>query len=180
VECLDFHGSLFINISSLYSLDDEKRCTKPKKFTSVYDYAFVLPFCQVHLFSIRDLLCFPAAKIRDDVVLRRSSNTLIGLVGSIIVLVNWASTPAGKPVTGGLYRYSRHPMYVTEVLLLLCVSIILASWVFLLFPIIIGVGAVHFIKMEEAQTLGHYGAAYREYMNRTPKWIGIPKPKKTD
>jgi protein-S-isoprenylcysteine O-methyltransferase Ste14 len=114
------------------------------------------------------------------VVLRRSSNTLIGLVGSIIVLVNWASTPAGKPVTGGLYRYSRHPMYVTEVLLLLCVSIILASWVFLLFPIIIGVGAVHFIKMEEAQTLGHYGAAYREYMNRTPRWIGIPKPKKTD
>jgi len=77
--------------------------------------------------------------------------TLVGLVGTIIVLVNWANTPAGKPVTRGLYRYSRHPMYVTAVLLLLGVSIISASWVFLLFPIIVGVGAVYFIKMEEAQ-----------------------------
>ena len=104
--------------------------------------------------------------------------TLIGLVGSIVVLANWANTPAGKPVTRGLYRYSRHPMYVTMVLLLLGVSIASASWVFLLFLIIAGVGAVYFIKMEEAFTLGHYGAPYREYMNRTPRWIGIPKSKK--
>jgi len=104
--------------------------------------------------------------------------TLIGLFGTILVLVDWVNTPAGQPVTRGTYRYSRHPMYVTEVLLLLGVSIISASWVFLLFPIIVGVGAVHFIRMEEAGTLGHYGAAYREYMKRTPRWIGIPKSKK--
>ena len=101
--------------------------------------------------------------------------TLVGLVALWYVMVNWANTPAGEPVTRGLYRYSRHPMYVTEVLFLLGVSIISASWVFLLFPIIVGVGAAHFIKIEEACTLGHYGAAYREYMNRTPRWIGLPK-----
>jgi len=101
--------------------------------------------------------------------------TLVGLAGSIVVLVNWANTPAGEPVTRGIYRYSRHPMYVTEVLLLFGISIASASWVFLLFPIIIGVGAVYFIKMEEAFTIGHYGVAYREYMNRTPRWIGIPR-----
>jgi len=49
-----------------------------------------------------------------------------------------------------------------------------------LFPIVIGVGAVYFIKIEEAFTLGHYGKAYREYMNRTPRWIGIPKSEKKD
>jgi protein-S-isoprenylcysteine O-methyltransferase Ste14 len=106
--------------------------------------------------------------------------TLIGLVGIILVLVDWANTPAGQPVTRGLYRYSRHPMYVTMVLLLLGVSIISASWVFLLFAIISGVGATrpYFVKIEEAQCLGHYGDAYREYMNRTPRWIGIPKSEK--
>jgi steroid 5-alpha reductase family enzyme len=41
------------------------------------------------------------------------SITLIGFVGSIIVLLDWANTPASKPVTRGIYRYSRHPMYVT-------------------------------------------------------------------
>jgi protein-S-isoprenylcysteine O-methyltransferase Ste14 len=71
-------------------------------------------------------------------------------------------------------------MYVTEVLFLLGVSIISASWVFLVFPIIVGVGAAYFINMEEACTLGHYGKAYREYMNRTPRWIGIPKSSKME
>ena len=106
--------------------------------------------------------------------------TLVGLVGSTVVVVNWANTPAGKPVTRGIYRYSRHPMYVTEVLLLFGVSIASASCVFLLFPIVIGVGAVYFIKIEEAYTIGHYGKAYSEYMNRTPKWIGIPKSEKKE
>jgi protein-S-isoprenylcysteine O-methyltransferase Ste14 len=103
--------------------------------------------------------------------------TVLGLVGTILVLVDWANTPAGEPVTRGLYRYSRHPMYVTMVLLLLGVSIMSASWVFLLFAIISGVGVTrpYFVKIEEAQCLGHYGAAYREYMNRTSQWLGIPK-----
>jgi len=106
--------------------------------------------------------------------------TLVGLAGSLAVLVSWAITPAGKPVTRGFYRYSRHPMYVTMFLLLLGVSIASVSWVFLLFAIISGVGVTrpYFVKIEEAQCLGHYGAAYREYMNRTPRWIGIPKSKK--
>jgi len=107
---------------------------------------------------------------------------LLGLVGTILVLVDWANTPAGEPVTRGIYRYSRHPSYVTMFLLLLGVSIASVSWVFLLFTIIFGVGVnrPYFVKVEEAQCLGHYGAAYREYMNRTPRWIGIPKSKKRD
>ena len=106
--------------------------------------------------------------------------TLVGLVGSMITVVDWANTPAGKPVTRGLYRFSRHPMYVTEVLLLLGVSLASASWVFLLFPIVVGVGAAYFIKMEEAFCIGYYGHAYSEYMNRTPRWIGIPKSGRSD
>ena len=102
--------------------------------------------------------------------------TLIGLVESAMTVVSWVNTPAGEIVTKGIYRFSRHPIYVTEVLLLLGVSIASASWVFLLFPIIVGVGVAYFIEMEEAQCIGHYGKAYREYTDRTPRWIGIPKP----
>ena len=106
--------------------------------------------------------------------------TLIGLVGTILVLVEWAKTPAGQPVTRGMYRYSRHPSYVTMFVLLLGVSIASVSWVFLLFTIIFGVGVTrpYPVKVEEAQCLGHYGAAYQEYMKRTPRWIGIPKSRK--
>lgn len=103
---------------------------------------------------------------------------LMGLIASVIVLVNWADTPPGKPVTIGLYRYSRHPMYVYNAVFLLGVSIVSVSWIFLIFPIIMTVGAVVFIDLEEQGTLEHYGDTYREYMKRTPRWIGIPKSRK--
>jgi protein-S-isoprenylcysteine O-methyltransferase Ste14 len=108
--------------------------------------------------------------------------TLLGLVGNILVFVGWLITPAGEPVKRGIYRYSRHPMYVTMVLLLLGVSIITASWVFLLFTIIsvVGVTRPYYVKIEEAQCIGHYGTPYMEYMNRTPRWIGLPKSKRKD
>lgn len=100
---------------------------------------------------------------------------IVGLVTCWIVLLNWAQTKAGRPVTRGLYRFSRHPMYVTHSLLLLGVSIASVSWIFLMITIITVVGAVVFIESEEQGCLEHYGDAYREYMKRTPRWIGIPK-----
>jgi len=101
------------------------------------------------------------------------SIAMLGLVTSWIVLLNWAQTKAGKPVTRGLYRFSRHPMYVTHSLLLLGVSIASVSWIFIVIMIITVIGAVVFIESEEQGCLKHYGDAYREYMKRTPRWIGI-------
>jgi len=34
------------------------------------------------------------------------------------------------------------------------------------------------VIVEERFCLEKYGDAYREYMNRTPRWIGIPKSEK--
>jgi protein-S-isoprenylcysteine O-methyltransferase Ste14 len=33
---------------------------------------------------------------------------------------------------------------------------------------------------EERWCLEKYGDAYREYMNRTPRWIGLPKSEKKE
>jgi protein-S-isoprenylcysteine O-methyltransferase Ste14 len=69
-------------------------------------------------------------------------------------------------------------MYVTSFLVFLGVSIATASWLFVLFLIIFTVGAAAFTDFEEQGCLEQYGDAYREYMNRTPRWIGIPKEEK--
>jgi len=45
---------------------------------------------------------------------------------------------------------------------------------------VVGFTRPFFLKVEEAQCLGHYGATYKEYLNRTPRWIGIPKSEKRD
>jgi steroid 5-alpha reductase family enzyme len=101
--------------------------------------------------------------------------TLIGFIAGVIVILNWAASPLGEPVTIGLYRYSRHPMYVTAFVFFLGVSIATASWVFLLFTILLIAASFYFAPIEEQSCLEKYGDAYREYMNRTPRYIGIPK-----
>lgn len=104
--------------------------------------------------------------------------TLIGLVGMIVVILNWANTPPREPIIRGFYRYSRHPMYVTSFILYLGISIATASWLFALFLIIFTVGAATFAGFEEQGCLEQFGNTYRRYMNRTPRWIGIPKLEK--
>ena len=100
---------------------------------------------------------------------------LVGLITYTIVMVNWATSPPDEPVTKGPYRYSRHPQYLTQFLMFIGVGIASASWIFLLLEIVTMVLINIVVIPEENFYLEKYGGAYREYMNRTPRWIGIPK-----
>ena len=55
------------------------------------------------------------------------------------------------------------------------ISIALTSWVFLLISFIVAILYYYIVLAEELGCLECYRATYRGYMNRTPKWIGIPK-----
>jgi len=99
----------------------------------------------------------------------------LGLVMLIIAMVNIATTPHGEPFTKGLYRYSRHPMTFWGNLIHIGVSITSASWVFLLFSAVNAILWLVLVTAEEKGCLEQYGTAYREYMVRTPRWIGVPK-----
>jgi steroid 5-alpha reductase family enzyme len=91
----------------------------------------------------------------------------IALVGLIIF--------DDEPITTGLYRYSRHPMYVTNFVMAIGISIACASWLFLLLAIASMLFAhVRFASFEERFCLEKYGDTYREYINRTPRWIRMP------
>ena len=100
---------------------------------------------------------------------------LLGLVPYIMVSVNFVTTPIDKPVTKGIYRYSRHPMYLSPFLIFMGAGIASASWVFLLLSVVYIIMPFLFVGAEERFCLEKYGDAYREYMDRTPRWIGIPK-----
>jgi protein-S-isoprenylcysteine O-methyltransferase Ste14 len=101
--------------------------------------------------------------------------SLLGIVMYIIVSVNIANTPVNRPVTTGLYRYSRHPMYVTSFLAPVGAGVASASWLFLLLSVLCII--THFINgiFEERLCLEAYGSDYQEYLDMTPRWIGIPK-----
>jgi protein-S-isoprenylcysteine O-methyltransferase Ste14 len=102
--------------------------------------------------------------------------SLVGLIAYTAVNVNMATNPMEKePLTKGLYRYSRHPMYITQFVMFIGVGIACASWVFLLFWALYTILSFIMAIPEEQFCLEKYGDAYREYMNRTPRWLGIPK-----
>ena len=102
---------------------------------------------------------------------------LVGLIMLLTVWVSFATTPVDdEPITTGLYRYSRHPMYLAGFLMDIGISIACASWLFLLLVIASMLFShVRFAGFEERFCLEKYGDAYREYMKRTPRWLGIPK-----
>ena len=100
---------------------------------------------------------------------------VIGVVAWTIAIVNIVDIPLGEPWTKGLYRYSRHPMNLSSYLILIGAGIASASWIFLLFSVVIIIFTVIESIAEERFCLEKFGTAYSQYLNRTPRWIGIPK-----
>jgi len=100
---------------------------------------------------------------------------LIGLVILMVATANFATTHTEKPATKGAYYLSRHPLYVSMIIIYIGTGIACASWVFLL----LGIANILWIRTEaiaeERYCLERYDKDYREYMNKTPRWIGIPK-----
>ena len=101
---------------------------------------------------------------------------IVGSIGFASVTATFATTQIEeKPLTDGPYRFSRHPMYVTQLVMFIGVGIACASWVFLLFAIVYcGLSFLYAVR-EERQCLEKYGDVYRQYADRVPRWIGLPK-----
>jgi len=105
---------------------------------------------------------------------------ILSLVIGLISFVSFGTTPLDKLVTKGTYRISRNPICLSGFLSNVGIGIACASWVFLLYAVVditlmrISIGA------EERFLLEKYDTSYREYMNRIPRWIGIPKSEKRD
>ncbi|HEX76267.1 MAG TPA: isoprenylcysteine carboxylmethyltransferase family protein [Dehalococcoidia bacterium] len=98
----------------------------------------------------------------------------LSLVMSLIATYNFAATPLGEPVTIGIYRISRHPVYLSGFVMYVGIGIACASWVLLLCAVLWIVFWQIAVPAEERFLVEQYGDAYREYIDRTPRWIGIP------
>jgi protein-S-isoprenylcysteine O-methyltransferase Ste14 len=99
----------------------------------------------------------------------------LSLVMTVMINVSFATTPADKPVTKGFYRISRNPIYLSAALMYLGIGIACASWVLMLCAVLWIVFLNLAIPAEERSLLKKYGNAYRDYMKKTPRWLGIPK-----
>ena len=103
---------------------------------------------------------------------------MIGIIFVTMAVLAFATTPKDRPVTKGIHRISRNPMYLGMFMLFIGVGIAGVSWVFLISAVVVILFMRKVAVYEEAICIGKYGDAYVEYRNKTPKWIGIPKSNK--
>jgi protein-S-isoprenylcysteine O-methyltransferase Ste14 len=91
---------------------------------------------------------------------------------------NGTKVSGGVLATGGPYRFGRHPLYLSNLLIVLglilfanCLSRASGTALF-------AAACLHherLARMEERHLAGLWGEAYLGYMRVTPRWLGIPR-----
>ena len=160
---------LFIMLSGLLPKDIGKRIT-PNKEDNKNRRVMLVVFFTMIIYSIFLPLKLGMVWFYVGLVVY-----VLGFIISIAALFSIAATKPGESFTTGMYRYSRHPIALGTLLPFIGAGLASASWLILLLSVIMIVIS-HFLAMnEENATAKKFGDAYREYMERTPRWIGIPK-----
>ena len=111
------------------------------------------------------------------------SGIIILLISGIIVLsaqirMKRAGTnidvrkPSTTVVTDGIYSYTRNPMYLAMVILLIALAFLLNNlWILIVIPFFMAVMHKGVITREEAYLERKFGSQYTEYKKRVRRWI---------
>lgn len=102
---------------------------------------------------------------------------VVGLAFATVAEAQFALAPKDTLITTWSYRVSRNPMYLGGLLVFVGTAMACTSWVYLMpcaaFALLTNLGVIS----EERLCLQKYGDAFRAYMSRTPRWLGIPRTK---
>ena len=88
-----------------------------------------------------------------------------------ISLFNYASTPVGMPVRKGLYKVSRNPQYICDFFMWIGVGLICFSYLIIILKITGSLIQHWTIVEEEHFCLEKYGEDYKEYFDKTPRYL---------
>ena len=117
------------------------------------------------------------------VFLRIAVGVVSVLAGTtVVILAKWGLKNAGQPaapgkpttqvVETGIYRFSRNPLYLglVAVLVGLGLSVNIVWWVILTLPMFFALQHL-LILPEEQYLLGRFGEQYATYMSRVRRWL---------
>jgi len=109
-----------------------------------------------------------------------SAILVFGVVGlaAAIRTIRRAQTPVSpyKPttalVTDGPFRFSRNPIYASDTLIYVGLSLVLnALWALALMPVLIWIVQVGVIAREEEYLAHRFGDDYDRYRRRVRRWL---------
>jgi protein-S-isoprenylcysteine O-methyltransferase Ste14 len=74
-------------------------------------------------------------------------------------------------VSHGPYRWVRHPLYLSAALLIVAISLMAANWFFFGAGLLLFVVLVIRTRVEEQNLVARFGESYRNYMERTGRFL---------
>ena len=80
-------------------------------------------------------------------------------------------------IKAGVFRYTRHPVYLGSILLYLGLTVITLSLASLGLLVLIAAFYEYIATYEERLLVEHFGDEYKEYKEETRKWVPVPKSK---
>src|SRR6266508_723751 len=154
------------------------RLGSPRAFLAWFLYTFILLLALVYILApsslARAALPLPSAL--------RWFGVAVG-IGSILLLL-WVHRTLGKNfaasgiiqerqalITTGPYQWMRHPMYTTFFIISLGFVLITANGFIAILCLLFGIFLPSIIQTEEQTLLEKFGDEYREYMQRTGRFL---------
>jgi protein-S-isoprenylcysteine O-methyltransferase Ste14 len=135
--------------------------------------------------AMMKLYAYAAAIPLDASPFRAEVGTFIGQLSAVIALLALASfglarttinplepARASTLVTGGIFRFSRNPLCLSLLLLLVSYAVRLDSWVVWLGPLVFATYITRFqIIPEENVLAAKFGTAFQDYKRHTRRWL---------
>ncbi len=95
----------------------------------------------------------------------------IAFILSIYTNVSYVTAPLDRLITKGIYKYSRNPAYICNAILILSVSLLSATYIFIIFMILFLVSSYFTVLVEEKYCMEKYGDEYKKYIKKTPRYL---------
>jgi protein-S-isoprenylcysteine O-methyltransferase Ste14 len=100
----------------------------------------------------------------------------IGFAFYAAAWITIATSQRGRVFSGGPFRFSRHPVYLSSAVMFMGAGLASGSWFYLGFSLLVGLSHMRNALAEEQVCLATFGDDYRRYMDTTPRWLGCPAP----
>jgi hypothetical protein len=118
---------------------------------------------------------FLSLKFELDIFLLGLSITLLGMILYYFMWISIFTTPLDQPVTTGLFKFSRHPGHLIPFIIFVGLSICTFSLLYFFVSTVFVIFHCLNSLNEEKRELLKYGESYQNYVEKTPRWLGIPK-----
>ncbi|MCK5761509.1 MAG: DUF1295 domain-containing protein [Candidatus Izimaplasma sp.] len=95
----------------------------------------------------------------------------IGIFCSVYAMWTFSKADLSRPVTTGMYKYTRHPMQVMYYFSWIGLGFIGGSWIIIVYALIFPILTLPSLIAQEEDCMKKYGADYIEYLKKTPRFL---------